>query len=482
MARISLEAAAQKRQACHDLRSQKRSIRFIASALGLPVSSVQNFLASPPDTSAVDGIAQALALKALPEHKHRGGLELEAMVSGVSRRTISRRVAAAGLAYKGNHRHAKRAPYQMEDKPGKYLDMVQMDTKKLRVDEVLLELLVIRDVYTGCTLVMHHSQTGLGMLHKVAYALSVFGGAPAIFQTDNGTTDFSMSRRHKLRLWQELALSRGVGRIQFIPEAEPYRNGSVESFNGWLQDEWDNHGRALHIGLDNFDSWLADRLYYYNYQKPLSSTGAPPASLSSGRFNLLAQDYSIDYAAPTTGCVSFIRYVSRSLDRETGCIASVAPVKNPGTIFVVPAAFEGGYLRFDSYLDGRGLVWAPREVDTLEAIRLGEKKVNGRFVSRENAGLLIGCYVSPFAEPTCPVIQIEVLPGLAALFQPTNTDPVAIARVWRKVLKQAVPEILPSGIALVIGDDGAWQAVRDGEVLWTEQSSPAVIEHAREVL
>lgn len=483
MARVSLELAHTRRTQVHDLRSQGHSIRKIAFALDLPVASVQNYLATPPDVAPSAAIELALTLKAQPENAHRGALEINPMVGLlVSNRTLERRIAAAGLARKGVHRSGARAPYHTRNKPAAYCDQWQMDTKKLRVGSLLLELLVIRDVYTGCTLAMHHSATQEAMVHKVAWAFEVFGQVPVVFQTDNGTTDFSMPDRGTLRPWHDLAFSRGVEYVQFIPEAEPKRNGSVESFNDWLQDEWDNHGRALQIDGEHFDEWLTDRLRYYNYDKPLGSTGLPPAMLSGGLFNLFATEYSTSYDKPTSGCISFIRYVSRSIDRETGCIAAVAPIKNPGTIFVVPNEFEGGYLRFDCHLDGRGVMVAPKEVDTLQVIQTGEKKVKGRFAGRDNPGVVVGSFVSPFAARRVRVVQVQVTPELAARFEPVVTDPVAIARVWKKVLKQAMPEILPSGIDLKVGDDGAWQAWRGDDLLWTEQSSPAVIEHAREVL
>lgn len=482
MPRVSLELANERRTQVHFLRDRGFSFRRIAGAMGLPVSSVQNYLASVPDAAPAEAVAKVLELKAMPQNAHRGDLELTPMVGSISRKTVQRRIAAAGLARKGVHRSGGRAPYHTRNKPAEYGDLWEMDTKKLRVGSMLLELLVIRDVYTGCTLVMHHSATADALMHKVAWAFEVFGQVPTVFQTDNGTVDFSMPNRGKLRKWHELAFSRGVQFVQFIPEAEPKRNGSVESFNDWLQDEWDNHGRALQIDAEHFDEWLTDRLHYYNYEKPLGSTGVPPVMLSGGMFNLAVTDYSVEHDKPTSGCISFIRYISRSVDRETGCIAAVAPIKNPGTVFVVPNEFEGGYLRFDWHLDGYGEVYAPKEVDTLKVIGAGENKKNGRFVGRVDPGVLVGSFVSPFAAPSASVVQVEVSADLAAQFVPVVTDPTMIARVWRKVLKQALPEILPSGITLKVGSDGDWQAFRNGELLWTEQSSPAVIEHAREVL
>lgn len=483
MARIPFELAYARRMQAHALRSEGLSIRAIAAAMVLPVASVQNYLASVADAGPIQGIADVLALKSEKQNAHRGPLELRAMSNApVSSRTLSTRIAAAGLARQGAHRSSTRAPYHTEAKPTCYLDMLQMDTKKLRVGNMLVELLVVRDVATGCTIVVEHSQTGTGMLHKVAYMLAAFGGSPRVFQTDNGATEFSMARRDRLRPWHKLVFARGAERVQFIPEAEPRRNGSVESFNSWLQSEWDNHGSALEIGPENFNDWLHGRMRYYNFDKPLSSTGKAPASLSSGRFNPDIETYSIEHDEPVVGCVSFVRYVTRSIDHDTGLIAAVAPVKSPGTIFVVPFEFEGSYLRFDCHLDGTGLVHAPREVDTLAAMHQGHKVGSRRFVGRADPGVLVGSFTSPFVAPLEQVIQIEVASDVLANFVPTLTDPMAIIRTWKKVLKQAIPEILPSGIRLVVGQDGTWQAWRNDELIWTEQSSPEVLEHAREGL
>lgn len=484
MARVSYELAYARRVQAHALRDAGKSIREISSIMNLPICSVQNYLATLPDSAPVDAIAQVLSMKSERKNAHRGTLELKAMAdTTVSHRTLGRRISNAGLAKKGVHRLSTRAPYHTEAKPTKYLDMLQMDTKKLRVGPYLYELLVVRDVATGCTLVMHHTGTQLGMVHKVARVLAVFGGAPRVFQTDNGTTDFSMARRDLLRPWHKLVLSRGTERVQFIPEAEPRRNGSVESFNNWLQTEWDNHGAAENVDADSFDTWLDGRVTYYNFSKPLSTTGKIPASLSSGRFNPNVADYSIDFAEPTSGCVSFIRYVSRTVDHETGAIAAIAPVKAPGTVYVVPNELEGSYLRFDCHLDGMGLVYAPREVDTLQAIALGPKIEDRRFKARVDPGICIGSFASPFTNRDEAIVQIDFDASLVAGFVPTMTDPAAIMRNWKKVLKQAVPSLIPSDIQIVIGDEGCWQAFnRHGDLIWTEQTSPEVLEHARENL
>lgn len=480
MARVSAELAYERRSRCWELRDQGLSYRAIASALQLPIASVQNYLATPPDSSVVNALARVVELKSRPEHAHRGALELRALAGAdcVSDWSIERRVAH--LARKGIHRSGGRAPYHIEPRPALYGAQWQVDTKKVRVGSVLFELLVIRDVHSGCTLVLHHSATQLGMLHKIAFALSVFDVIPRVVQADNGTTDFSMAARHLLRPWHELLLARGVERIQFIPEAQPHRNGSVESFNDWLQDEMDNHGAAVGVTPDTFDVWLADRMRYYNHVKPLGSTGVPPATLSDGRFDLDAVGYDIAYDPPSSGCVSFMRLGIRSVDRPTGAILVTAVIKTPGTVVVLPDELEGHYVRIDWHLDGRGEVWTPASANLHAAMAHGHQQRRGRLRERGVAGVLVARFVSPFARPGARVIAPVVDDQVADRYSAVTTDPAAVLRTWRKVLKQRIPQLLPSGIDLVVGADGCWEAHRNGDVLWTEQSSPEFIEHAAE--
>ena len=60
-------------------------------------------------------------------------------------------------------------------------------------------------------------------------------------------------------------------------------------------------------------------------------------------------------------------------------------------------------------------------------------------------------------------------------------DTSAVVRRWARILKQACPTLLPNGYETSVSDSGleVWYS---GELVWTEQSSPEVIEHAGETL
>lgn len=489
MARISAVEAFYNRALVHELRhGQNMSLRAICETTGFSLGSVQNYLSQPcPAQSPGAAIDRALLLRKLPNNKHRGALEIRAMVVAEgyeavpSERTISAAMADAGLARKGVGRMSSRRPYHIDARPTQYLEMLQMDTVKIRPGKgKLVELLSVRDVASGCHMLIRHDATQAGMVRAISKIKAVFGGLPKVIQTDNGTTDFSMPRRNVLRPWHAYAFTHGTERVQFIPEAEPARNGSVESFHNWLKNEVDGDPAWADLTDDRLDDWLWDRLYYYNYRKPLGTTKAIPSSLAGGRFDLNGIGCSTDdaYSMNASGCVSFIRYVSRSVDRASGEVLTVAVVKSPGTVFVVPSEFEGGYLRFDCYTDGRGECWAPSPVDVQAAIQSGERRVNGRIAERGVSGRLVALFDSPLVVSRDAVfIHTADVDG----FSPVVTDPASVIRVWKRVLKQAMPTLLPTGYELRSGEDGSWEVYRNGELVWTEQSSPDVIEHAAEV-
>lgn len=493
MARIPAVQAYALRVACHALRDRGSSVRAIAYELGLSIGSVQNYLASPaPSSSPGDAVDRALVLRQLPENRHRGPSEVrdllraEGYSSIPSVSTLAAAMRDAGLARKGEFRSSTRRPYHTEARPSRYLDQLQMDTVKLLVGGQIVEFLSVRDVYTGCHYLRRHNGTHKGMVAALAAIRGVFDGLPRVIQVDNGTTDFSLPRRSRLRPWHRYAFSHGVERVQFIPEAEPRRNGSVESFHDWLKDEWDNHGRAAGVDLLSLDAWIHDRLHYYNYSRTLGTTGRIPASLASdagGAFLLSAPSAPLLYDAGAPGCISFVRYVSRSVDRDSGAVAAVAVVKAPACVFVVPHAFEGGYLRFDLHTDGRGEVWAPAPADVSRAMRSGEDRKGRRYADRGAPGLLVATFDSPLlVDSDQGLISVRpVLDAVAAGYDAVATDPAALVRQWRRVLKQKQPGLLPSGYRLVVGPDGMWEAWRDDDLVWTEESSPDVIEHAGEV-
>jgi len=80
--------------------------------------------------------------------------------------------------------------------------------------------LVYRDVYDGAAFVVRAWQ---------------WLGLPDILQVDNSDLFGLTSHPGSLNRFVRLALLVGVN-LTFIPEHEPWRNGAIEHFNGWLQE------------------------------------------------------------------------------------------------------------------------------------------------------------------------------------------------------------------------------------------------------
>lgn len=493
MPRIAADKAHSLRAEVHALAARGMGVREIMRAMGFKSpSSVQNYLASAPDAVSPAVVREAVvALKSAPEHRHRGAMELRSMVlashgAAPSETVAERLFSAAGLTT-AHRSGTDKLPYHVEVKPAAYLDQVQLDTVKLRtVDGVLVELLTARDVFTGVTLLQLHDASQVGMCKSIARLFAVLGGVPRVVQCDNGTTDFSLARRHLLRPWHKMAFARGVERIQFIPEAEPKRNGSVESFHDWLQDEFSAHGRAQGVTADTLEEWLLGRLYYYNYNKPLSSLGGKGGRLAPAAFapsfDLDAFAGEVDYSYPervTRGCVSFIRRVIGA--REGKALCPVAVVKAPSMVFLAPDALEGRYLRFDLHIGGLGVILSPRPVQ-FGSGELTERKHRGRYAGRVAPGVVVGTFNHDLEGVLTDGVIDPVYDEMAIEgYTPVRTDVALIIRRWRKVLKQRVPQLLPEGYTLALGLDGEWECWRGDDLLWTEQASPEVLEHAREI-
>jgi hypothetical protein len=164
--------------------------------------------------------------------------------------------------------------------------------------------------------------------------------------------------------------------------------------------------------------------------------------------------------------VSFVRLALR--DRESRAV--VAVVRSPASVYVLPDAFEGSYVRFDVYAN-RGELWMPVTV----AGEVG--RVDGRLQAGA-AGALVGSFDSPFVNDSPVVVpSVTDVPADAQI-----VDTAAVVRRWARVLKQACPTLLPGGYETRRVGDGAWEVWYRGELVWTEQSSPEVIEHATEAL
>jgi hypothetical protein len=352
----------------------------------------------------------------------------------------------------------------MDEKPSTYLDMIQIDTVKLRdAGGVLHEYLSARDVFSGAHVLLPHNPSESGMLRNVQRLFAAFGGVPRVVQADNGTTDFSMPRRNRLRPWMQWAFAVGVRRIQFIPEAEPQRNGAVESFHSWIKRQIDHE----YVSGD-LDKFLRDKLLYYNHIRSLSTTRKTPASRAPNFcLDRESLDVALDESRWSRGecCVSFVRLALR--DRESRAV--VAVVRSPASVYVLPDAFEGSYVRFDVYAN-RGELWMPVTV----AGEVG--RVDGRLQAGA-AGALVGSFDSPFVNDSPVVVpSVTDVPADAQI-----VDTAAVVRRWARVLKQACPTLLPNGYETRFSDSG-WEVWYKGELVWTEQSSPEVIEHAGEAL
>jgi hypothetical protein len=95
--------------------------------------------------------------------------------------------------------------------------------------------LVYRDVYDGAVFVEFQPKPRLeGVLAFVVRAWQRLG-LPDTLQVDNSDLFGLTSHPGSLNRFIRLALLVGVN-LTFIPEHEPWRNGSIEHFNGWLQE------------------------------------------------------------------------------------------------------------------------------------------------------------------------------------------------------------------------------------------------------
>jgi putative transposase len=95
--------------------------------------------------------------------------------------------------------------------------------------------LVYQDSYDQAVYVEFQPKPKLELL--LAFVVNAWQrlGLPQILQVDNSELFGHTSHPGSLNRFIRLALLVGV-ELRFIPEREPWRNGSVERFNGWLQE------------------------------------------------------------------------------------------------------------------------------------------------------------------------------------------------------------------------------------------------------
>ena len=95
--------------------------------------------------------------------------------------------------------------------------------------------LVYRDVYDGAVFVEFQPKPRLETV--LAFVVRAWQrlGLPEAIQVDNSDVFGLTSHPGSLNRFVRLALLVGI-ELTFIPEHEPWRNGSIENFNGWLQE------------------------------------------------------------------------------------------------------------------------------------------------------------------------------------------------------------------------------------------------------
>lgn len=95
--------------------------------------------------------------------------------------------------------------------------------------------LVYCDIYDGAVFVEFQPTPKLETVLAFAIRAWQYLGLPEILQVDNSELFGLTSHPGSLNRFVRLALLVGV-ELTFIPEHEPWRNGSIEQFNGWLQE------------------------------------------------------------------------------------------------------------------------------------------------------------------------------------------------------------------------------------------------------
>lgn len=95
--------------------------------------------------------------------------------------------------------------------------------------------LVYRDVYDGAVFVEFQPKPKLETVLAFVVPAWQHLGLPDTLQVDNSDLFGLTSHPGSLNRFVRLALLVGV-ELTFIPEHEPWRNGSLEQFNGWLQE------------------------------------------------------------------------------------------------------------------------------------------------------------------------------------------------------------------------------------------------------
>lgn len=156
-----------------------------------------------------------------------------------SRRTIERVLQRGGRTSPAFHPQPRVASRDYPGQPPKCSNQLhQVDLvgpRYLKGSRRQWFFLVYRDVYDGAVYIEFQPRPKLEMV--LAFIVRAWQrlGLPKILQVDNSDLFGLTSHPGSLNRFVRLVLLVGV-ELTFIPEHEPWRNGSIEHFNGWFQE------------------------------------------------------------------------------------------------------------------------------------------------------------------------------------------------------------------------------------------------------
>lgn len=235
-------------------------------------------------------------------------------------RTIHYWLKAAGLVRERREREPERPPLPIPiPKATAANDVHQLDLKgpiRLKGSAAKYYVVVLRDRYTRrCALEVVESKAAEGIVNQTVAAWQHVLGVPAKLQLDNAL-EFRGSNKYPrtFGLLIRLALDLGIEPV-FNPVGEPWRNGCVERFNGFLVE------RLLTIRFDNLDQLRAEVAHC----QTVCNRDHRLRSLDGRSPNEAAAEADITFLDPAyrrhldkkrlpqnKGFVSFIRLVRRS--------------------------------------------------------------------------------------------------------------------------------------------------------------------------
>lgn len=472
---IALELSYERHRAVHDCRYNRGlSLSATARELNLSIGSVRHYLSKPlPSSSPADVISAALEIKSAESTRHYGPMQISGLIDGVgsvvSETTLSRRIKAAGLAHKGLRWRGGSRPYWMDAKYTSPLECFQVDTVKLRVASgELVEVFSCRDVVSG----VHHLSIvdGNNLSGCLAECFRVMG-VPSVVQADNGFGMILANNGGSYSDFQQVAWLAGVSRIHYIPEAEPDRNGAVESFHRWLQYEY-LHAGGMAADVDGLCAWLGERLRWYCTRKPLGGLGGKrarktPASVHPCYdWRPVANPLPISPRSGTPGVVSFTRLVD-----SRGALV----IRNPGLLIALGPQHGGHYVRVDIYPGGRARCFSRLPADEGEGYTV--ERINGRLVSDYDGSQTREIAIADTdwccGRKSFRQLVLADVSDASGEFQPVNIDDRAWLRTYAKALRKPMPSSYPRWVVVDILDDGSWT--------WTDSRTGLVVASSRSV-